>query len=656
MGASRGILAAHQPLVVPMLLRLSHFKLNSYIVLVVSKQKGITLVFKTDPLQNVDVNSTFDSIAVIQKFIQKEIEGQLREMFREDLPGIIHRLSQRWTAGKAKVEAPYLQKNPQTMYRENTCTPSVDHPPLTIAGSLQPTTPRLAAMGLRPLLVPRPMSMSNMPMYRPRLSSAHSLASTSRLKRKPIIPPSQPSPTEESTSSFPDLENFDPTYGLRPEGLPTKSGYSGFGKLFAADKGLGELVEEHDSSEEYDADPSFDVIDWEDAIPESSTRASSVAGESVTEYETLPAVGGGTISRPRVYHSQSLIQMPEDRASTASRSPTKRQPSRSHAPSSARTPVHPLAQSYSHPAPSPLSHSFGYESPLSEDAVAAWRAKTFQQNPDSYFPQVGVPGPSRMDSTVHAGQSARLRTQAGSSRSPLYHPFHVPASQPLTPLHTPDMTTSPLRRGSSSDYTHPSRSSSGPTYATSTPPSSYVPGPDEETSPYDSSSRSPGKAVHERRRSLSPSSIHPFDSLRVGSPPRQTTMPPVSPGIILRPNLNNTVQHLSSLSLSNHTLSPYTHSPQHFTARSGPPRQHSHTQGSSRQSQHLEKPPVKARRKRTFRVGGKKTPADAVASDHVPASRSTSSQFSDEDVDHYFRTREYDQALLRRRPSHVSTS
>ncbi|KAJ7724914.1 mitochondrial distribution and morphology protein 34 [Mycena metata] len=104
MAGSRGMLAAKQALVVPMLLRLSHFKLSSYVVLVVSKQKGITLVFKTDPLQSVDINSTFDSIAVIQVFIQREIEGQLRQMFREDLPGIIHRLSQQWV--RAKVETP----------------------------------------------------------------------------------------------------------------------------------------------------------------------------------------------------------------------------------------------------------------------------------------------------------------------------------------------------------------------------------------------------------------------------------------------------------------------------------------------------------------------------------------------------------------------
>ncbi|KIY52301.1 hypothetical protein FISHEDRAFT_25718, partial [Fistulina hepatica ATCC 64428] len=120
MTGTPGMLAAKQPLVVPMLLRLSNFRLNSYVVLVVSKQKGITLVFKTDPLQNVDINSTFDSIAVLQKFIQREIEEQLRQLFREDLPGIIHRLSQQWV--KTKVEAPYLAKTPTPL-------PLPPHPP-----------------------------------------------------------------------------------------------------------------------------------------------------------------------------------------------------------------------------------------------------------------------------------------------------------------------------------------------------------------------------------------------------------------------------------------------------------------------------------------------------------------------------------------------
>jgi len=47
---------------------------------------GIILVFKTDPIQNVEINSTFCSIAVIQSFTQREIEGQLQRMFRETSP------------------------------------------------------------------------------------------------------------------------------------------------------------------------------------------------------------------------------------------------------------------------------------------------------------------------------------------------------------------------------------------------------------------------------------------------------------------------------------------------------------------------------------------------------------------------------------------
>ena len=48
MAGSKGVLAAKDPLVVPMLLRLSRFKLNSYVVLVVSKQKCFEILFTSD--------------------------------------------------------------------------------------------------------------------------------------------------------------------------------------------------------------------------------------------------------------------------------------------------------------------------------------------------------------------------------------------------------------------------------------------------------------------------------------------------------------------------------------------------------------------------------------------------------------------------------
>ncbi|WFD28188.1 ERMES complex subunit [Malassezia nana] len=126
--ASRGMLFAASPLTVPMRVRLSDVKLRAIVVLVVSRSKGVTLVFKNDPLESVRVSSTFDSVGVIQKYLQEEIEGQLREMFREDLPGIIHRLSQDWLRTET-TERPSTAPTPQ---------PAQDPPPD------RPWTPPLA--------------------------------------------------------------------------------------------------------------------------------------------------------------------------------------------------------------------------------------------------------------------------------------------------------------------------------------------------------------------------------------------------------------------------------------------------------------------------------------------------------------------------------
>ncbi|KAG4305974.1 hypothetical protein PORY_000884 [Pneumocystis oryctolagi] len=89
----RGILSADAPLIVPMFLRLSNFKLSGIIILVFSKAKGVTLVFRNDPVESVRVSSTFDSIPIIAQFLQKEIEKQLRTFFQEEFPAIIHKLS-----------------------------------------------------------------------------------------------------------------------------------------------------------------------------------------------------------------------------------------------------------------------------------------------------------------------------------------------------------------------------------------------------------------------------------------------------------------------------------------------------------------------------------------------------------------------------------
>lgn len=91
-------LAAATGLTIPLQITLSEIRLSGFVILVFSKQKGLTIVFKDDPLESLRVSSTFDSIPFVANHIQKEIERQLRNLLMEELPAIIHRLSQRFWA------------------------------------------------------------------------------------------------------------------------------------------------------------------------------------------------------------------------------------------------------------------------------------------------------------------------------------------------------------------------------------------------------------------------------------------------------------------------------------------------------------------------------------------------------------------------------
>lgn len=93
--ASPQPLAAASSLTIPLQISLSDIRLSGFVILVFSKQKGITLVFRNDPLESLKVSSTFDSIPFVRNYLQKEIEGQLRVLFMDDLPAIIHKLSLR---------------------------------------------------------------------------------------------------------------------------------------------------------------------------------------------------------------------------------------------------------------------------------------------------------------------------------------------------------------------------------------------------------------------------------------------------------------------------------------------------------------------------------------------------------------------------------
>ncbi|KAL3424941.1 Mitochondrial distribution and morphology protein 34 [Phlyctema vagabunda] len=88
-------LAASSGLTIPLQITLSEFKLSAFIIVVFSKQKGLTLVFRNDPLESLKVSSTFDSIPFVRDYLQNEIEKQLRTLMMDELPAIIHRLSLR---------------------------------------------------------------------------------------------------------------------------------------------------------------------------------------------------------------------------------------------------------------------------------------------------------------------------------------------------------------------------------------------------------------------------------------------------------------------------------------------------------------------------------------------------------------------------------
>jgi distribution and morphology protein 34 len=386
MGGSRGMLAAKQPLVVPMLLRLSQFRLNSYVVLVVHKQKGITLVFKTDPLQNVDIHSTFDSIAVIQKFIQREIEGQLRQMFREDLPGIIHRLSQQWF--RTKVEAPYL--DPSSRVRAPPPTPVSP----SVAGPSQPSS----SQGFEP----RPASSSHSSLLAPlTLSPTKPSRKTSETLNSPKSPSSA---STDPFTPFPDIEHYDPTYGLRPEGTSQKEKFSGFGQLFSKSRGLADLTEEPlDDADTPDPDD-FGSSNWDSNASDVGPSSRATSPDGSPEYETVMAVGGGLVNRPRVIHSQSQSLL---------------------------TPHSPLSTGFG----SPFAHFARGQSlqslPFSRPTLAGLRASSVASNP--YFPRMPMdasfmsprsPSSSTGGSSVSQGITHRRRSKM--AEPPISEPVMLP--------------------------------------------------------------------------------------------------------------------------------------------------------------------------------------------------------------------------------------
>ena len=123
-------LAASSGLTIPIQITLSEIKLSAFIILVFSRQKGLTLVFRNDPLESLKVSSTFDAIPFVREYLQKEIEGQLRTLLMDEVPVIIHRLSLRlWVPEYREREDQELARNLQDSTTEEKPVDPLASPP-----------------------------------------------------------------------------------------------------------------------------------------------------------------------------------------------------------------------------------------------------------------------------------------------------------------------------------------------------------------------------------------------------------------------------------------------------------------------------------------------------------------------------------------------
>ncbi|GEQ66348.1 hypothetical protein JCM33374_g11 [Metschnikowia sp. JCM 33374] len=91
-------LLSTEPFNIPLDLKLSDIKISGIGIIVFSQTKGLTLVFRNDPLDSIKVSSTFDTVQVLSNFLQTQIETQIRDLFRETLPTLIHQYSLKYTS------------------------------------------------------------------------------------------------------------------------------------------------------------------------------------------------------------------------------------------------------------------------------------------------------------------------------------------------------------------------------------------------------------------------------------------------------------------------------------------------------------------------------------------------------------------------------
>lgn len=146
-----------QPFSIPLFVSLSNIRLSGIIIVVFSKVKGLTLVFKNDPLENIKVSSSFDNVQVIEKFLQNKIEHQIRDLFRDILPSVLHKVSQRWTTSNLINEVhSKLNNNNNNVERLSIFEINPSEPEISPANMLKLSTLNTSRQSFRLSVLPFP--------------------------------------------------------------------------------------------------------------------------------------------------------------------------------------------------------------------------------------------------------------------------------------------------------------------------------------------------------------------------------------------------------------------------------------------------------------------------------------------------------------------
>lgn len=575
--ASQAVFAA-APLIVPMRLKLSDLKLKAIIVLVISRHKGITLVFKNDPLESVNVSSSFDSVSVIQGYIQRSIEGQLREMFRSDLPGVIHRLSQRWLA------------------ETSSSTATGQHKPFT--GGFSPG----AKVETRTPFASGASNISEVLTYKPACSMSSPTKADESFTRSTL------SPSELADQSVAEsISSYDPTYGMRPEGIPhSPASFKDFAKLSDdRNQGMSALLASPMGSA---------TLNGEDDIhPHDSVSAVNFNNHSAdqSQYEMLPAIGGGYIARPRVLHAQSQIVIPTSHdligstESSAARSITGKASGGGSTVRAASGPIPPQV----HVQRPSASRQFSEPLTINTkgDRRGSWQSSVAHQSVanSDLPPPYSRPSSSRNSSYLYQQPQDQADGRLGqfggrSKRSKTIPDSPLAKGFTRAPLQSSSSSISPLSRTASSPLSRSAsyRSSSGTVNTPMTSlPSSRSLSPLVEKVPFEDFSPEKPKARPQARPISPPPLFNPSD-LSYRSTMDDDDADASRSAIVLDSSRNDSCAHIATLADQFQTLSPFTRPMTNFTARSVPPHmmRRSFTTGSD-----FDK--LKPKRKRMHRVG-----------------------------------------------------